>query len=218
MARSEKSTHARLDELRKAAAQERVRRRELEGELKATNRRVEEANDAVTQGYASDDERAVTAACKEQAGALASARELKDRISGATLRVQRADRAVDQFETEHAHELLHELEDTTRETTAPQLTRSVHETVGWFRQYLADRQAIQEAVRRIAPGAGAANGPPSSFPWEAVLKDLERAVRETSEAPAPLPRWLNREWRMEQDTVAAREQERRRLRRQKGGA
>ena len=217
MARNEKTTHARLDELRQAAAHHRVSARELEGELEAANQRVHDANDAVTQGYASEDKRAVTVARKEREAALSSARELKDRIAGVGLRIEGADRAVAQFQSEHAGELLRELEDGARETAA-QLTRSTHETVRLHRAYLADRQAITEVVAQIAPGAGAANGPPSSFPWEAVLKDLERAVRETSEAPAPLPRWLNREWRMEQDAVAAREQKRRLLRRQRDAA
>lgn len=217
MARNEKSTHARLDELRQAAAQERVRRRELEGELKATNQRVEEANDAVTQGYASDDERAVMAARNERDTALTSARELNERIAGVTLRIERADRGVEHFQSEHAGELLAELEDAGRETAA-EFTRAVHEAVRLYRQYLADRQEINELVRQISPGAGGPDGPPSSFPWEAVLKDLERAVRETSEAPAPLPRWLNREWRTQQNEVAAREKKRRLLRRQREAA
>jgi hypothetical protein len=217
MAHNEKSVHDQLDELRQAAAQERVGRRELEAELEATNLRVQEANDAVTNGYASDDERAARAARKEREAALATAQTLQDRIAGVALRVERADRAVDQFKSEHAHELLREREDAGRETTA-QLTRSAHETVGWFRQYLADRQEINELVRQISPGTGAPDGPASTFAWERPLKDLERAMRETSEAPAPLPRWLHRDWRTEQNEVAAREQQRRLLRRQKEAA
>ena len=71
---------------------------------------------------------------------------------------------------------------------------------------------------RCAPGSGAADGSPSSHPWEAALKELERAVRETPELPAPLPRWLHRDFRDQQNDVAQREQQRRRLRSQKEAA
>ena len=67
-----KSAHARLDQLRQAAAHERIRMRDLEGELQASNRRVEEANAAVAAGYASGDERAIKAASKTRDGQLAA--------------------------------------------------------------------------------------------------------------------------------------------------
>ena len=54
---------------------------------------------------------------------MAAARELKDRIAGVALRIQWADLAVDQFRSEHADELLRELEDTARETAADGIGR-----------------------------------------------------------------------------------------------
>jgi len=209
-----RSVHGQLDELRQAAAHERVRARELETELNATNLRAQEADAALAAGYAAEDDRAVKAARKATDTELAKARELDDRIAGVRLRVEQADRAVDKFTSGHADELLRELEDTARQTAAS-LTSAAHEAVRLHRQYRTDRQAIQEAVAQIAPGAGAPDGPPSTYPSEAALKELERAVRQTSEAPAPLPRWLHRDWRTQQNEVAAREQQRRRLRRQK---
>ena len=43
------------------------------------------------------------------------------------------------------------------------------------------------------------DGPPPSHPWERHLKDLERAVRETPEVPAPLPTWAGLKGREQRD-------------------
>ncbi len=60
------------------------------------------------------------------------------------------------------------------------------------------------------PGATSrADGPQPSHPWERQLRDLERAVQETPEVPAPLPRWAGLEHRKQQDNANRSERDRR---------
>lgn len=65
------SANAELDGLRQAAAQERLRQRDLEAELEAAKAEVDVASCAITDGYAAEDQRAVTQAREAEEPATA---------------------------------------------------------------------------------------------------------------------------------------------------
>jgi hypothetical protein len=77
------SGHAQLDQLRQAAAGERVKRRELETELDAAKAAVDQASQEITEAYAAENQRAVTTARKAEDAAVARVRELQHRLDGA---------------------------------------------------------------------------------------------------------------------------------------
>ena len=164
---------------------------------------VEQAAAAISEGYAAEDDRAVARARKLEEQAVAKVRDLQHRLNGAEIRVERAQRTADTFAVESAGRLLAEREDAARDTAAA-LTRSVNETVKLAKEYKTERQRVSELVSQAAPGAGAINGPAATHAWERELDALDRAVRETSEIPAPLPRWLGRAHRERQDQTHRR--------------
>jgi hypothetical protein len=108
-------------------------------------------------------------------------------------------------------DLLGEAEDAARETTL-NLQRAAHETGRLWRQYKADREAIQRLVNRAEPGAGQVNGPPAACAWERELHELERALKRGDDLEPPLARWLGRDWRRQENAAA------RRLREERGDA
>jgi hypothetical protein len=122
--------------------------------------------------------------------------------------VQHAQQRVDTFAREWVRDLLAEREQPAR-TVAAELTTSVHETLRLAKAYVAERQAQDQLVAAVPGATPRADGPASSHPWESRLKDLERAVVEVPECPAPLPRWRGLEYRGQQDGISRREKLRR---------
>jgi chromosome segregation ATPase len=202
------SAHATLDGLRQHAAGERVKARELEGELEAAKVEVETASAAIAEAYAAENQRAVTAARKAEEAAVAKVRELQHRIDGARIRVERAQAEADTFQAEYARELLDEREAEARELAA-NLTRAGLEAVRLNRAYLALRTEIDSLVAAVPGATSRADGPEPSHPWERQLRDLERAVQETPEVPAPVPRWPGLNQRQTEDNANRTERERR---------
>jgi hypothetical protein len=198
-----KRAHAQLDELRQAAAGERVKQRELESELQVARAEVEQASAAIADGYAAEDQKAVAAARKAEETAVAEEEDLQYRLDGAELRVEQAQRALDQFQRDHARALLDEREQAARAVTAD-LEASVRETLRLARAYVAERQAVDQLVAAVPGATPRADGPPAAHPWERQLRDLERAVAETPELPPPLPRWQGLGHRTAEDNTARR--------------
>jgi hypothetical protein len=206
--KTNRSAHAALDELRQHAAGERVKARELEAELEAAKTEVETASDAITEGYAAENQRAVTAARKTEEAAVAKVRDLQHRIDGAQIRVERAQAQADTFAHEHARDLLDEREAEARQL-ADNLTRAGLEAVRLNRAYLALRSEIAGLVAAVPGATSRADGPEPSHPWERQLRDLERVVQDTPEVPAPLPRWAGLTQRQTEDDANRIERERR---------
>jgi hypothetical protein len=126
---AKQSAHAQLDELRQRAAAERVQHRELEAQADAATLEVEQASSAIADGYAAEDQRAVTAARKAEEAAVAKVKETQHRLAGAESRVGRAQADADTFQAEHARELLDEREPEARDL-AQQLTAPVSKPCG----------------------------------------------------------------------------------------
>jgi hypothetical protein len=208
MAKAKRSAHAELDELRQQAAAERVKARDLEAELEAASAEVDDAGAAVTEAYAADDAKLATRRRQDLESATAHVLDLQHRVTAAGLRVERAQAEADRFQAEHARELLEEREAEAREVAA-KLTRAGLEAVSLNRAYLALRMEIDGLVAAVPGATSRADGPAPSHPWERELRDLERAIRETPEVPAPLPRWAGLEHRREQDNAARIERRRR---------
>jgi chromosome segregation ATPase len=206
--KAKQSAHATLDELRQQAAGERVKARELEAELEAAKTEVETASDAIAEAYAAENQRAVTAARKTEQAAAAKVKETQHRLAGAEIRVGRAQAEADTFQAEHASHLLEEREAEAREL-AVKLTGAGSEAVRLHRAYLAMRMEIDSLVAAVPGATSRADGPEPSHPWERPLRDLERAVQDTPEVPAPLPRWAGLEHRKQQDNANAIEKQRR---------
>jgi hypothetical protein len=209
MARSKTTAHGELDQLQQQYAQEHTRVRELEAELEAGKFDVERASREIADGYAVDDERAVTEARERQHQAVERVRELQHRLNGAVIRAERAGERMDAFRQERAQDLLAEAEADARRTT-DELQRAVRQAIHLWRAYKRDRSRIQQLVSAIEPGAGQVNGPPSNCSWERELADLERALRGGDELEPPLPRWHGRAWRRQEEDAAKRLREKRR--------
>ena len=74
--RAKVSAHAELDQLKQAAATERVTHRELQLEAEAAKLEAEQASSAITAGYAAEDQRAGTAARRAEEAADAKVKDL----------------------------------------------------------------------------------------------------------------------------------------------
>jgi hypothetical protein len=209
MAKAKRSAHADLDELRQHTATERVKQRDLAGQLDAAMQEVESASGAVTEAYASEDAKLVNQRRDELQAAEAKVLDLQHRVDAAAVRIDRAQREADTFVAEHARDLLDELEAEAREAAA-NLTRDGVEVVRSHRAYLTLRTEIDRLVAAVPGATSRADGPEPSHPWERQLRDLERAVRDIPEVPAPLPRWAGLKHREEQDNAARIEHKRRR--------
>jgi hypothetical protein len=209
MAKAKRSAHAELDELRQRAAAERVKARDLGAQLEGAKLNVERAAAAVTEAYAAEDDKLVAHRRKDLEAAEAEVLDLQHRADASPLRVDRAQRQADTFAAEHARDLLDEREGEAREVAA-NLTRAAAEVVRLHRAYLTMRTEIDRLVAAVAGATSRADGPEPSHPWERQLRDLERAVRDTPEVSAPLPRWAGLKHRQEQDNAARIEQRRRR--------
>lgn len=207
------SAHDQLDQLCQQVGAEGMKLRELDVALEAAKREVEDASSSITNAYADGDEKLAAGRRTQLQKAEDEIVEVGHRRAAAQVRLERAQQAVSAFTSESGHGLLEEREAAASET-AESLTRAVHEVVRLNRQYAQDRQGIQEIVNVIAPGDGQMNGPLGTHSWEDVLRDLERAVRRTSELPPPLPRWLSTAWRQREDETARHiKQERKLIRR-----
>lgn len=205
------TAHATRDQLRQTAVAERVKARELEAQLDVAKAEVNAASQAITDGYAVEDEGAVARAREAEQQAVAKVRELQQRVEGASLRVLSAQQALDDFTRDNAKALLEEHAQGDREL-ALRLTRAGHELVQLHCAYLA-RRAEVDALVAVIPGASPrTDGPPAAYAWERQIKDLERAIREAPEVGPPLPRWLGMHDRQRQDAVHRREQLRRKKR------
>ena len=201
--RSKASAGEEVASLREQYAAEHGRTRELEVALERARLEVEEAGAAVADGYAAEDEQAVREARERERSAAEAVTELEGQLAGAVIRAERAGRAVDEFQTERARDLLVEAERAARETTA-ELARFAYETVKTWGRYKADRSRVQEIVNRIEPGLGQVNGPPSTCAWERELHELERRFKRGDQLEAPLPRWHGRAWRSQENATAKR--------------
>jgi hypothetical protein len=201
--RWERRAHDELDQLRQEAASERVKVRDADLALAAAKVEVEDAGRAITDGYAEEDPEAVRAARERERDAVEKLEDAQHRLDGAVRRLERVETELRTFESERAPELLAEVESAARETTAD-LQRAAQETVRIWLQYKENRNAIQQLVNRIEPGAGQVNGPPSACAWERELAELERGLRRGDDLEPPLPRWAGRAWRRQEDEVARR--------------
>jgi hypothetical protein len=200
MAKAKRSAHAELDELRQHAVAERVKARDLAAELEAAKAEVDDAGAAVTEAYAADDARLATQRRQDLESATARVLDLQHRVTAAGLRVDRAQADADAFQTDHSRELLDEREAEAREVAA-KLTSAGREAVRLNRAYLALRTEIDGLVAAVPGATSRADGPEPSHPWERQLRDLERAIQETPEVPAPLPTWKGLKQRQEQDNA-----------------
>jgi ElaB/YqjD/DUF883 family membrane-anchored ribosome-binding protein len=120
--------------------------------------------------------------------AEAEVKDLAHRSKAAGLRVERSQRAVDNFAAERARDLLDEREQPAR-TVAAELTASVHETLRLAKAYIAERQDVDRLVAKVDGATARADGPTPEHPWEAALKTLERAYQQSPKLEPPLPRW-----------------------------
>jgi hypothetical protein len=202
------SAHAELDQLRQAAATERVKQRELEVQKDAAKVKVESAGASITEAYAAEDRRLVAKCRKDLDAAKAEVLDLEHRVAAAGLRIDRAQAEAENFQAEHARELLDEKEPEAR-TLAENLTRAVHEAVQLHRGYREMRTDIDSLVAAVPGATSRADGPDPSHAWEDHLRALERAIQENPEVPPPLPEGAGLKHRQEQDKANRLEREKR---------
>jgi hypothetical protein len=198
-----KSFHDHLDQLHAQTTAERVKARDLEAKLEAAKLAVEDTSRAITAGYEAENDRAVRAARRKLQSAEADAADLGHQVTAAALRVERAQRELDRFQREHARNLLDEREQASR-TVAADLTAAVHEVVRLAAAYRAERQMQDRLVAKVAGASPRVDGPAAAHAWERQLRDLERAVSEVPELPAPLPSWWGLDNRRTENATARR--------------
>jgi hypothetical protein len=114
-------------------------------EIQATELEVQNASGAIADGYAAEDQRAVTSSREAEGAALAKLEDLHHRLAGAELRIERARLEADTFAQDHACDLLEERTADAREL-ARKLTRAGHELVQLHRAHLAMRTDIDALV------------------------------------------------------------------------
>jgi hypothetical protein len=137
---------------------------------------------------ADDDTKLVQQRRQELQAAEAEVKDLAHRSKAARLRVERSQRAVDNFASERAQDLLEERVPAARDV-ALQLTRAGHELVRAHHAFTATRLEIDALVAATPNAVVRSDGPPAAHAWEPQLRDLERTIRETPELEPPLPRW-----------------------------
>lgn len=199
MAKARETAHAELDQLRQQAVAERVKARDVEGQLEAAGEAVDRARTQAVEALAAEDATAVATARETTDKAGAQVRELHEQVDAAGLRVLRAQHAVDAFEREHAPRLLDEqVADAERITS--HMNSAVSDTLQSHRALLASRQ---EMDRIISAGGGEprSDGPEAQHPWEAALNTLARTVQQHPKLEAPAPRWLGKAARTKRDRV-----------------
>jgi hypothetical protein len=155
----------------------------------------------LTDAYAEDNERAVTAARKVHTAAAAQVDDLQHRVAAAELRVDRAQRQADDFTATRARDLLEERAVDAREL-ASRLTRAGHEVVRLHRAYVQMRTDIDALVAAIPGAVVRLDSGPAEHPWEGQLREVERVTRAVPEVPAPLPRWAGIQQREQQDKLS----------------
>jgi hypothetical protein len=207
-AKRKQSAHATLDQLRQAAAGERVKQRELEVQRDAAKAKVNSAGGAITEAYAAQDDRLAAKLRKDLQAAEADVLDFQHRLAAAGLRAGRAQAEADTFQAEHARELLDEREPAAR-AVAEQLTRTGLEAVRLHRAYRELRTEIDTLVAAVPGATSRADGPAPSHPWESVLQDLTRVIQEHPEVAPPLPQWVGLQHRQLQGEQNRLERERR---------
>lgn len=121
--KAKRSAHAELDELRQRGAAECAKARELETGLEAAKMDVETAAAGVTDAYTVEDAKLIAQRRKDLEAAEAKVLDLQHRVGGAEIRVEQAQRNLDDFHRESARELLDEREAEAR-ALAADLTRA----------------------------------------------------------------------------------------------
>ena len=192
------TAHAELDQLRQTVARERLRARDVDAELEAAKQRVEDISDDLTEAFADDDTKLIQQRRQELQAAEAEVKDLAHRSKAAGLRVERSQRAVDNFASERAQDLLEERAPAAREV-ALQLTRAGHELVRAHHAYTAMRVEIDALVAATPNAVVRSDGPPPSHPWERQLRELERVVRESPKIEPPTPTWRGLKGREQRD-------------------
>jgi hypothetical protein len=205
------SAQERLDQLRRDAADERVKVRDLEAQLEAAKLDAESASRAISDGYATESQRDVAQARKAEEAAIIKVKDLQHRLTGAAIRVERTQGEADAFAREHARDLLAEREQPAR-TVALELSRAVGEVLKLHHAYVTERQTVDRLVAAVPGATPRADGPVPEHPWESALKDLERAYRQATKLEPPTPRWSGLQLREQQDNLSRFEKLRRRKR------
>jgi hypothetical protein len=196
----QRSAHANLDELRQRGAAECAKARELEAGLEAAKLDVETAAAGVTDAHTVEDAKLIAQRRKDLEAAEAQVLDLQHRVGGAEIRVERARRDLDDFQRGRARDLLDEREAEARKL-ALDLTRAGQEAVRLHRSFVAIRMEVDKLVGTIPSAVPRSDGAPASHPWEREMHDLDLAMRETAEVPAPLPRWAGLEDGRRQDNA-----------------
>ena len=205
------SAHEQLDQLRRDAADERVKLRHLEVQLEAARQDVEDVSADLTEAFAAEDQQAAQRTRKQLQTAETRVVDLQHQAKGAELRAERAQQQVDTFAREHVRDLLAEREQPAR-TVALELSRAVGEVLKLHRAYVTERRTVDRLVAAVPGATPRADGPAPEHPWESALKQLERADRQATKLEPPTPRWSGLQLREQQDNLSRYEKLRRRKR------
>jgi len=176
MPKQRKTAHAELDELRQQATAERVKARNLEAQLEAAKVEVEDASRTVTDAYAAEDAKLAQQRRMQLEAAEAKVIDLGHQVTAAAQRVERARRQLDEFQRDHAGDLLAEREQPAR-VVAAELTADVHKALRSASAYIAERERQDRLVASVPGATPRVDGPAASHAWERPLRNLEQAKR-----------------------------------------
>lgn len=207
MTKRRKTAHASLDEVREAAAAERTKQRDLEGELQAAKMAVESAGRAITDlcGRGRQAGRAAAQGAARRGGghrASTPPRRRRPPRGARSARGRPVPSRTGPRSTRGAR-----VESPHRRGRAE---ASVLETLRLSRAYLAERQAQDALVASVAGATPRADGPEPQHAWESALMTLERAHQRTPALAPPIPQWRGLERRAAEDDAVRRLQLQRR--------
>jgi chromosome segregation ATPase len=186
--------HAKVAELQEAADAEQVRLREAETALAAAKTKLERAEDAITVAYADGDDAAATRERKNLDATLRSMRDLELRKAAAHVRVERAVHDRDQYERQHARDLLVEIE--------PEAVALANDCNKWEAEGPALRSRWVDIVNRtnrlvaLADGAARYDCPSDQFPFAAAIEEM-RAKTDT--VMPYVPHWSGTRFRQDEN-------------------
>jgi hypothetical protein len=188
------SHHAELAELQQAADAEQLKLRDAEQAFAAVNAKLAQAEDAITEAYANEDDATATQHRKNLDALLRSKRDLELRKAAAHVRVERAEHNRDQYERQHARDLLEEIE--------PEAIALARDSNKWkaegdvLRSRWIDITNRTNELVALAGGASRYDCPSDQFPFASAIEEMR--VKTDTVMPY-VPHWSGTRFRQDEN-------------------
>lgn len=181
-----KTTHTeQLGRLGQAVADERAAARELQAHATEATQARKRAKGELVEAHAARDQNQVKAAKAALTRATTRAEDLDAQSAGAQLRIDRAERERDEYETANASVLLSELEPAAQ-AAAEALDAHARGLLDANAQWL-DASARVTALLGKVDGASARDDAPATHRLASVVHETRNVLRQGGQTTNPLP-------------------------------